>query len=70
MSEEVIIRNPYWSLAVAARAGYLLGGAFYLTSSSAFSGDERANGDDRRSSGTNLEPAKCRFGLRPHESVG
>jgi hypothetical protein len=28
MSEEVIERNPYWSLAVAAGAGYLLGGGF------------------------------------------
>jgi len=28
MSEEVIVRNPYWSLAVAAGAGYLLGGGF------------------------------------------
>ncbi len=26
MSEEVIVRNPYWSLAAAAGAGYLLGG--------------------------------------------
>ena len=28
MSEEVIGRNPYWSLAAAAGAGYLLGGGF------------------------------------------
>ena len=28
MSEEVIARNPYWSLAAAAGAGYLLGGGF------------------------------------------
>ena len=28
MSEEVIVRNPYWRLAVAAGAGYLLGGGF------------------------------------------
>jgi len=28
MSQEVIVRNPYWSLAVAAGAGYLLGGGF------------------------------------------
>ena len=28
MSEEVIERYPYWSLAVAAGAGYLLGGGF------------------------------------------
>jgi hypothetical protein len=28
MSEEVILRNPYWSLAAAAGAGYLLGGGF------------------------------------------
>jgi hypothetical protein len=26
MSEEIIVRNPYWSLAAAAGAGYLLGG--------------------------------------------
>jgi len=28
MSEEVIARNPYWSLAAAVGAGYLLGGGF------------------------------------------
>jgi hypothetical protein len=28
MSGEVIVRNHYWSLAVAAGAGYLLGGGF------------------------------------------
>jgi hypothetical protein len=28
MSEEVIGRNPYWRLAAAAGAGYLLGGGF------------------------------------------
>jgi hypothetical protein len=28
MSEAVIGRNPYWSLAAAAGAGYLLGGGF------------------------------------------
>ena len=30
MSGEVIVRNPYWSLAAAAGAGYLLGGGFPL----------------------------------------
>ena len=28
MSKKVILRNPYWSLAAAAGAGYLLGGGF------------------------------------------
>jgi hypothetical protein len=28
MSGEVIVRNPYWMLAAAAGAGYLLGGGF------------------------------------------
>jgi len=28
MSEDLITRNPYWSLAAAAGAGYLLGGGF------------------------------------------
>ena len=28
MNEEVIRRKPYWSLAAAAGAGYLLGGGF------------------------------------------
>jgi len=28
MSGEVIVRNPYWGLAAAAGAGYLLGGGF------------------------------------------
>jgi hypothetical protein len=28
MSEEIIGRNPYWRLAAAAGAGYLLGGGY------------------------------------------
>jgi hypothetical protein len=36
MSGEVIVRNPYWGLAAAAGAGYLLGGAFRLVASSPF----------------------------------
>jgi hypothetical protein len=28
MSADVIVRSPYWSLAAAAGAGYLLGGGF------------------------------------------
>jgi hypothetical protein len=37
MSEEVIVRNPYWSLAVAAGAATSWEGAFFLAASSAFS---------------------------------